>query len=107
MGRTLASGPFPSEFPRVKLEGNFKSQLDRAGPTGTHGGIGSRYVWRSASATKVWSAGIVQPEAVLSAIRIGKVWMIENVEELGAELSMQPLAKVPVLGHREVQVPEA
>ena len=47
------------------------------------------------------------PETVLSAVGIGKVRMIENVEELGAELGTQAFAEVPVLGHREIQVAEA
>ena len=50
---------------------------------------------------------IVQAESVLSAVRIGEVGMVEDVEELGADLRAQPLAEVPVLGNGEIEVPEA
>ena len=32
--------------------------------------------------------------------------MVENVEEFGAELSMDSFAQVPVLSDREIKVPE-
>ena len=49
---------------------------------------------------------IVQTKAVLPAIRIGEVRVIENIEELGAELQAHGFSKVEVLAQREIEILE-
>ena len=46
-------------------------------------------------------------EAILAAVWIRKVRVVENVEELSPELRSQPLSKVPVLRQGYVEVAEA
>src|SRR5216683_6626089 len=66
------------------------------------------YVWRRASATEgAKGRRIVLSVTILSAVRISEVGMVENVEELGAELGMDTFTKMPVLGNREIEVLES
>ena len=46
------------------------------------------------------------PEAVLAAVRIREVRVVENVKDLGAELGAHPLPQMPVLSQREIEVAE-
>ena len=90
------------------LKDQLQAQLDGAGASRTHGGIGSRDVRRGTlAAESSRRSGVVLPVAVLSAIGIGKIRMIQDVEELSTELGAEPFPEVPVLGYREIQIPEA
>lgn len=42
--------------------------------------------------------------AILPAERIGEIGMVQEVEELGAELRAEALRKLPVLSHGEIPV---
>ena len=89
------------------LESELQSQLHGAAAARTDDGVGCGHVGRGASTTEGPHGRIVQTESVLSAVGIGKVRMIENVKKLGAELSVDALSEMPVLGHREIEVSEA
>ena len=41
---------------------------------------------------------------VLSAERIGEVWMVEEIEEISPELHGQSLAQFRVLGQRKIEI---
>src|SRR5271166_4487155 len=90
-----------------RSEKKLQAQLNRARATGTDDGVGSGDIWSSATATKASGRGIVKTEAILSAVWIGKVRMVENVEELRPELGVEPFPEMPILGQGEVQVAEA
>src|SRR5579859_1036450 len=90
-----------------ELENKFCSELNRSRSSRAYCRVGRRYVGRGATAAERLHGRIVQAEAVLSAVRIREVRMIEDVEELGAELQAHRLSKVEVLGEREIEVAEA
>src|ERR1700733_6753362 len=80
------------------LEREFHSQLHRAWPAGANCGIGSSNVRRRAAATKRTNRRIVQAKSILTAVRIGKVRMVENVEELDAGLEPHGFSKMEIFG---------
>jgi len=45
--------------------------------------------------------------AILSPEGIGKIGMVEHVEEFGAELSAETFPELPILRDREIPVPKA
>src|SRR5450755_70951 len=93
-GRTeMSPAPKRRTF-RIGLENKLGAELDRARSSRPHGRIGSRHIRGRAAATEGLHRGIVQAESVLSAVRIGEVRMIEDVEELGAELEAIPFPKM-------------
>src|SRR5579872_3488215 len=84
------------------LERKFQTQLHRPAAAGTNHRIGRGHVGRGAATAERLHGRIIQSEPVLSAIGIREVRVIENVEELGAELGMDSLTEMPVLCDREV-----
>src|ERR1700736_5066533 len=91
----------------LKLENELRPELNRAWTAGAYGGIGSCDVRRRATPTKRNHGKIIQAKAVLSPVRVGKIRMIENVEELSSELEPHGFSKVEVLGHGEIEILEA
>ena len=81
------------------LKNELQPKLHGTAATGTDDRVGGGNVWRSAPAAEWASRWIIQSESILSAVGIGKVGMVENVKEFGSELSMEPFAKMPVLGN--------
>src|SRR6267154_1177917 len=89
-------------------ERELQAQLNSTAPARPDHRIGGGYVWRRASATEgAKGRRIVLSVTILSAVRISEVGMVENVEELGAELGMDTFTKMPVLGNREIEVLES
>src|SRR5271169_4781251 len=102
-------GPAGAPAPLTKTrqsEKKLQAQLNRARSTRADHWVGRGDIWSGTTATKVRGGRIIQTETVLSAVRIGKVRMVENVEKLRPELNMKPLPELPVLRQREVQVAE-
>src|SRR5579863_2636499 len=89
------------------LEAEFQAQLNGPGASRADNWIGRCYVRCDAATAKWWRRWIVETEAILSAIRIGEVWVVENVEEFGAKLGVKPFPELPVLRKREIPVAEA
>jgi len=89
------------------LEREFQAQLNGSGASRPDNGIGRRYVRRDAAAAEWWRRWVVEAEAILSAIRIGEVGVVENVKEFGAKLGVQAFPELPVLPDREIPVAEA
>src|SRR5580658_8992570 len=87
-------------------EENLQRELNRTRASGTYGRVRSGDVGSGTTASEASRRGIIETKTVLSTVWIGKVGMIENVEELSAELGAVALAKVPVLCHREIEVAE-
>lgn len=81
--------------------------MNGARSSGAHGWVCRRDVWRGATASERTHRRIVQAKPVLPSIRIGEIRVIENVEELGAELQTVPLSEMEVLAKREIEVLEA
>jgi len=79
------------------LENELRTDLYRTWTARAYGRIRCRDVGCGAAATERLYRRIVQAEAVLSAIRIREIRMIEDVKELGAELETIALAKSEVL----------
>src|ERR1700722_766859 len=88
-------------------ENKFQAQLNRAAAAGADDGVGGGDVWRGATATERLNGRIVESETVLTAVRIGEIGGVENVEDLGPKLGAKAFAKMPVLGHGEVDVTES
>src|SRR5580704_4591719 len=102
-------GPAGAPAPLTKTrpsEEKLQAQLNRARSTRANNGVGRGDIRSGTTATEVRSGRIVQTETVLTAVGISKVRMIENVEELRAELSAKPLSELPVLCNREIEVTE-
>jgi len=91
---------------QIDSENKLRSQLDRARSARPYGGIGRSYIWSRATTTERLHRGIVQAEPVLSAVRIGEVRMIQNVEEFGPELEPHGFSEMEILGQREIKVPK-
>src|ERR1700723_177622 len=95
----------PEEFrPRFfnfrSLEQQFQTELDGARAARSHHGIGRSHIRRGASAAECRrNRRIVLPKAILTAVWIGKVRMVQQIEELYAELGAQALSQPPVLSH--------
>src|ERR1700728_1923129 len=89
------------------LKRELQSQLDGAASAGADHRVRRGYVRCGTAAAEGLHRRIVQTESILAAVRIGKVGMVENVEELGAELGAEFFPEVPVLGNREIEVSEA
>src|SRR5579859_288383 len=84
------------------LENQFQAELYRARASRTHGRVGGGDVGSGAAAAEARHRRIIEAETILATIRIGEVGMVENVEELSAELRAEALAQMPVLSNREV-----
>src|SRR5277367_103048 len=69
-----------------KLECELQAQLDRAWSAGTDGRIGGRDIGRRATTAERCCRWIIQAKSILTAVRVRKVGVIENVEELDAAL---------------------
>src|ERR1022692_162112 len=89
------------------LERKLRTQLHRTRPARADRGVGGGYIRSSATATERTHGRIIQPEPVLTAVRVGEVRVIEDVEELGAELKPHGFSKVEILSQREIEIPEA
>jgi hypothetical protein len=72
----------------ARSENELESQLHSAAATGTDYWVGSGDVRSSARASERLNGRIVEAEAILSAVRVGEIRVIENVEELRTELGM-------------------
>src|SRR6266404_79940 len=99
-------GPAPTRGSAGILEREFQTQLNGSSASRTDDRVGGRDVGCRTAATEATRRGIVVRITILSTKRIGKVGMIENIEELRAELSTEALAKFPVLGNGEIYVTE-
>src|ERR1700728_281745 len=91
----------------ARSENKLQSQLHRTASTGTDYRISSGDVRCSARASERLNRRIVKAETILSAVRVGEIRVIENVEEFGPELRVETLGEMPVLRHREVHVAES
>src|SRR5580698_7113052 len=91
----------------AKLERELQTQLYRSASTGTDNRVRGGYVRCCASASERTSRGIIVGESVLPTEWIGKVGMVENVEELRAELCTETLAELQVLGYGKVHILES
>src|SRR5580693_205048 len=103
-GAGLRSGP---EFMKTaRSEQKLQSQLNSTVAAGADDRVGGGHIWSGASATEVSGGRIIETETILAAIGIGKVGMVENVEELRPELGPKPFPKLPVLRDREIDIAE-
>src|ERR1700687_863788 len=91
----------------LELENELQAQLHGATAARPDDGIGGGYVRRGTLATERAGRRIVLTKTILSTVGIGKVGMVEDVEEFGAELHAEPFREMPVLGDGEIKVPEA
>ena len=89
------------------LESELQSQLYSPAAAGTDDRVGGGDVGRGAATTEGLHGRIVQSESILSTVGVCKVRMIEDVKKLSAELRVDALPEMPVLGHREIEVAEA
>src|ERR1700722_11929422 len=106
-GRT-APGPAPTQ--RYGLEREFQSKLYGAAAAGANHRVGGRNVWSGAGAAEPAGSGhrgVVVTPTVLSPKGIGKIRMIEQIEEFRAELHADALAKLKILHRRKIHVAEA
>jgi hypothetical protein len=80
------------------LEEELQPQLEVASSAGTEHRVLSGLVRRGATAAHSIADGrIVLCVAIGPAVGIGKVWMVEDVEELDAELRLETFSQLPVL----------
>src|ERR1700689_3400758 len=105
-GRRRRPTPICSAHLHKWSKNKFHSQLNCAAAAGTDDGVGGGDVGSGATATEASRRRIVESETVLTAVRIGEVGMVENVKELGPELSVEALGEVPILRHRKVDILE-
>src|SRR6266853_3150807 len=100
----------PEDRPRFMTsapsENELQAELHRARASRANGWVGSGDVGRGTAAAEATHGRIIEAKAILAAIRIGEVRMVENVEELRSELGAKALAKMPVLRQREIYVLE-
>ena len=89
------------------LERELHPQLDRARATGAHGRVGSGDIGRGAAAAERTNRRIIQTKSILTAVRVSKVRMVENIEELDAALQPHGFSKVEILRQREIEILEA
>src|SRR5215831_19317023 len=89
------------------LKSELQTQLSRTAAAGTNHGIGGGNVGRRTTTAKRARRGIVVRETILSSKGVGKIGMIEDVEELSPELRTQTFAELPVLGQRAIHVAES
>src|ERR1700722_2603131 len=101
------SSGLPSELNLQRLERQLQSQLHRAAAARPDDRVSCRHVRRRASATEGTCRRIIHSITILSAVGIGEIRMVEDIEKLRAELRMNSFAQVPVLGNRKVEVLEA
>src|SRR6266852_3996151 len=82
------------------LKSELQTKLNRAGATRTNDGVGSSNIWCGTPTTEESAATrrIVVCISVLPAEWIGEIRVIENIEELRAELSTEVLTPLEVLG---------
>jgi hypothetical protein len=92
-----------------KLEAEFQTQLHGTVTSRPEDGIGSRDVGSGAAATEAGTENrrIIHSKAILPTIRIRKIWMVEDIKELSAELGAESFTKLPILRYREVPVAES
>src|ERR1700686_1299304 len=98
--------PAPVQGRYTYLKNKLQTKLYGATAARTDHRVGSSDVGSGASTPEARRGRIVEAETILAAIWIGKIRMIENVEELRAELSAEALAEMEVLRHREIHVAE-
>src|SRR5580658_2435068 len=112
---------FLSEFKKAGPEGDpapvlgrydaskneLQTELNSAASARADDGIGSRNIRRGTGAAKWLNGRVVETETALSAIRVGEIRMIKDVEKLRPELRAHALRKVPILSHRKINVFEA
>ena len=91
------SSSLPSELNLQRLERQLQSQLHRAAAARPDDRVSCRHVRRRASATERTSGRIIHSITILSAVGIGEIRMVENVEKLRPELRVETLAEMPVL----------
>src|SRR5215475_4216649 len=88
----------------MKSEANLEAELNVARPAGSDHGVGAGHVGRRRYLSKrIWETQVV----VEQDRRVGEARMIQNVEELGAELHADALGGFERLDQREVPVVEA
>src|SRR5215472_7889907 len=100
------SGPCSSQL-RTSLENELCAQLHGSWTARSHSGIRGRDIGRCTTASERTHGRIIQTKSVLAPVRIGKVRMIENVEELRPELQAILLAEAEILANGEIKVLEA
>src|ERR1700686_2220255 len=93
---------------KIGLKEDFQAQLHGTRSTGTKHRIGAEYIGRcgaeaeTCARVSTWiGIRIVAPRA---SERIGKVGVVEYVEELGPNLDRQALLDLENLGHIQVHV---
>src|SRR5229473_7982371 len=91
------------------LKSELHTKLNRAGATGTNDRVGSCNIWCGTPTTEesATTRRIVVCISVLSAERVGEIGVVENIEELRAELGAEMLAPFEVLGHGQIHVLES
>ena len=82
----------------LKLENELRPNLNRAWPAGTDSRICCSNVRRCTSTAEAPGGWIIQAKPVLTAIRIREVRVVEDVEELRAELQPHGFSNVKILG---------
>src|SRR5581483_2305012 len=89
-------------------ENQLQAELHGAAAARSNHRVRCSAVRRRATATELVAEQrrIVKAETILSAIRVGKIRMVQNIEKFGAELRTEALGEVPVLGNREIPVAE-
>ena len=91
----------------TQSENELQAQLNRAAAAGADDGVGGCNVRRGATAAEGLCGRVVEPIAVLPSVGICEVRVIEDIEELGAELGVETFAQLPVLGNGEIEVLES
>src|SRR5262249_15878157 len=90
--------------PVAKSEANLEAELNVARPAGSDHGVGAGHVGRRRYLSKrIWETQVV----VKQDRRVGEVRLLQNVEELGAELHADALGGFEGLNQREVPVAKA
>src|SRR3984893_10357580 len=113
--RVRSQQTHPKHFPTMRaiairrsgLEDELQRKLDGAAAPRTNDGVGTRSVRGFAAATEsARRRRIVESQAILAPKGIGKVGMIEEVEDLGAELRCQAFLELEILGNGKIPVVE-
>src|SRR6266403_5872413 len=89
------------------LEDDLQAQLHSAVRARTEHRVFARHVRSCAATSELVGYGrIVVVVAVRPTTWVGELWMIEDIEKLGAELEGQPLLEFPIFINRRIPVLE-
>ena len=94
----------------VPLKLEFEAQLDGATASRTDDRVGRGYIWSGTSTAEPAAPGhrwIIVSPAVLAAVGVSEIGVVDDVEDLTPELRTIAIVPIPHLVDREIPVLEA